>query len=120
MILNINKPHFVKIFLGWLVLPLVVENGVLLGHLSMGVLLLVHVEDAERNDERRKDDNHRQCDGEDVEETAAKVSTFLESIRSKKSPRISECSLYGLYGPLVCMASTNLLRAHRTLKTWYK
>ena len=81
MIFNIYQPHFVKVFLGRLVLSPVVENGVLLGHLPLGVLLVVHVEDAERNDESRKDDNNRQCDGEDVEETAAKVSTFLENIR---------------------------------------
>ena len=56
-------------------LPPVVENGVLLGHLPLHTLPIVHVEDDEGGGQGGQDHQQRHSDGENVGKIRA--STFI-------------------------------------------
>ena len=60
---NFLHLQLVQILLGWLVLPPVVENGILLRHLPLHALPIVHVEDDEGGGQGGQYHQQRYSDG---------------------------------------------------------
>ena len=64
--LRLSNVQLIQVSLSWLVLPPVIEDGVLLGHLPLGVLHIVQVEDDQGDGQGGGNDQEGHQDWADV------------------------------------------------------